>query len=274
MRILLLLLLAAPLHAADAEKFAWDDRPRFRPSEYAVTGVSLVTAAAEYFVVPAPKTALWKGPILFDGPARNAILVGSSAGRDRAKSVSDYLAFPLIGYAMLDGPVTARWAGGNKDTALQLSLINAETFAVTEAVNLAVSNALPRSRPAGAVCDPGSKYDPNCVKSFWSGHTANVFAAASLVCLEHGELALYGGAADAVACGASLTIASGVGLARIAGNDHHASDVIVGAAFGAATGYLMPKLLHFRKKGAANTLGYLIPTVGAGGGGLTYVKAW
>ena len=165
---------------------------------------------------------------------------------------------------MLDGPITAGWVGKNKDTAIQLSLINAETFAVTEVVNLTVADLVPRKRPEGDTCDLNGKYDPHCVKSFWSGHAAT----------EHGALDLYGGKADTVACATSLAAASTVSVLRIATNNHYASDVIIGAAFGAATGYLMPTLLHFNSKRSPNKLGYLFPQVGPHGGGLAYVKAW
>jgi len=177
---------------------------------------------------------------------------------------------------MLDGPVTAGWAASNKDAAIQLSLINAETFAVTEVLNLTISNVLPRNRPEGAACDPNTLYDPYCVKSFWSGHAANVFAAAALVCAEHESLGLYGGdgTADTVACVTSLTVASTVSVLRIATNNHYASDVTIGAAVGGATGYLMPRLLHFNSSKSSQERGYLIPHVEAHGGGLTYVKAW
>lgn len=269
----LALFLASAARAAENPKYAWGERPRFRTAEYALTGAAMAGAAANYFLIPPPRSPAWKGGILFDKPVRNALLIGSPLVRDRVKVAADILAFPLIGYAMLDGPITAGWAGGNKDTAIQLALINAETFAVVEVLNLTVSNALPRSRPEGAVCDPNTQYDPYCVKSFWSGHTANVFAAASLVCVEHGEFSLYGGKADAIACGSALVVASAVGVSRITSNNHHASDVIVGAAVGVAAGYLMPKLLHFRTK-KAHPLGYLIPSAGPQGGGLTYVKTW
>jgi membrane-associated phospholipid phosphatase len=149
-------------------------------------------------------------------------------------------------------------------------LINAETFAVNEFLTMSVSNVLTRKRPQDAECQD----DPNCVRSFWSGHDANAFAAASLVCVEHGALPLYGGISDDVACGTALAAASAVGLLRVAADDHYASDVIVGAAIGGATGYLMPKLLHFRSKKSRNKYGDLFPKVGPRGGGLTYVKAW
>ena len=272
--LVFLLCLAPALRAEEPpKKFAWhEDWPRFRTSEYVVTGVALAGAAANFYLVPPPKSAAWKGEILFDKAARNTLVARSNGGRDRAKAMSDILAFPLIGYSMLDGPLKT-WAGGNKDTAMQLALINAETFAVMEVLNLAVSNALPRSRPKESICDPGSQYDSHCTKSFWSGHTANVFVAASLVCVEHESLELYGGKGDRVACGSALAVASTVGVLRVVANNHHASDVIAGAAMGAAVGYWMPKVLHFRSR-KENHLGYLLPSVGPQGGGLTYVKTW
>lgn len=270
-----LLLLSPALHAAEGRRYAWrEDWPKFRTSEYLVTGLATAGSAANFYWVPPPRSSSWRGPILFDTRGGNALAFRSEADLKRAKKLSNILAYPLIGYSMLDGPITTGWAGGNTETAIQLSLINMETFAVTEVLNLTVSNLVPRRRPEGASCDPTSKYDPHCVKSFWSGHAANVFAAASLVCVEHGALDLYGGNADAAACAASLAIASGVGVLRIAANDHHASDVIVGAAVGAATGYLMPKLLHFRSKKSGDRLGYWIPHAEPGRMGLSYVRTW
>lgn len=270
-----LLLCAAAASAAEPPRRSlWDEGwPRFRNAEYALTGAAAAVTVANFYWIPPPKTAAWKGPILLDRQVRNSLLIGSEAGRRRAQHLSDALAAPLMVYAMIDGPLAAGWGAGDSDAALQLALINAETFAVVNALNFTITNALPRSRPEGAVCDPESRYDANCVKSFWSGHTANSFAAASLVCAEHDAIPLYGGKADAAACGAALTIAAAVGVSRITSNNHHASDVLVGAAVGGAIGYWMPTLLHFRSK-KKTALGRLMPSVGPAGGGLTYVLAW
>lgn len=271
----LLCLLAPSLQAAEPSRFAWhEDWPKFRTAEYVVTGVSLAGAAANFYLVPPPRSAAWRGQVLFDKSARNTLMARSPKASDRADLVSDLLTFPLIAYSMLDGPVTAGWAGRNGETAVQLALINAQTFAVNEVLNLTVTNALPRRRPEGAACDPASKYDPHCVKSFWSGHAANVFAAASLVCAQHGALELYGGMADGAACGTAVFAATAVSALRIVSNDHHASDVLVGAAVGAATGYLMPNLLHFRHKRSSSRDGAFVPTVHPGGAGLAYVARW
>lgn len=274
---LLALLCGLPpaLAAAQGRDLAWrEDWPRFRTSEYVITGLAVAGSAANFYLVIPPESPAWKGEILFDRAARNTLLIRSPERQDSVKKASDLMTFALMGYAMIDGPLTARWAGSSKDTAIQLALLNAETFAVTEVLNLTISNFLPRKRPDGAVCDPATKYDPHCVKSFWSGHAANAFAAASLVCAEHAALPLYGGVADPLACGASLSVAAAVSALRIATNNHHASDVLAGAAVGAATGYLMPNLLHFRFKGTRGRLGYLIPQVGPHGGGLTFIKSW
>lgn len=269
------LLLSAALHAAEPAPLAWKEEwPRFRTSEYAATGVAAAAAAGIFYGVPAPRAAAWKWPVFFDGPARNALLVGSAASRRRVAVLSDALVFPLVGYALLDGPLTAGLAGEG-DAALQLAMVNAETFAILNLLNFSITNALPRARPSGAVCEASSRYDPGCVKSFWSGHTANAFAAASLICVEHEALPLYGGGrADAAACAAALVVASAAGVSRITSNRHHASDVVTGAAVGAALGYMMPKLLHFKPRPGARRLGRLIPSVGPRGGGLTYVKTW
>jgi hypothetical protein len=269
--LLLSLLLPGRILAAEEQKFTWDESwPKFSTAEYVVTGLAAAGSIGEFFLVPPPKVAVWKGPILFDTDARDAMLIPSAQGRKRANLISEVLTYPLIGYAALDAPLTAGWAGGNKDAALQLALINTETFAVDEILTLSVANALPRKRPPNAECEG----DPHCVKSFWSGHEANVFAAASLLCAEHGAMDLYGGDADALVCGTALAAASAIGALRIAADDHYASDVIAGAAVGGATGYLMPKLLHFKFKRSAKKYGVLLPQLGPHGGGLIYVKAW
>ena len=270
-----LLLTAASLRAAAPGKYAWDeDWPRFRTSEYVVTAAAAGVAAANYYWISPAKTAKWNRDVLFDKSARDALMIRDEKVDKRVTSISDAMTYGLIGYAALDGPVTARWHGGDRDSAVQLAWINAETFAVTEALNLSISNALPRARPPGDVCPADSKYDPHCTKSFWSGHAASAYAAAGLVCSEHHAMALYGGHADAVACGTTLAAASAISVLRIAENAHHASDVIVGAVVGGTTGYLMPNFLHFKFRRSRRDVGYVIPNVSPQGGGLTYVKAW
>src|SRR5256885_4524948 len=71
--------------------------------------------------------------------------------------------------------------------------------------------------------------------SFFSGHTSFAFTSATLLCFQHGRLNLYG-AADGVVCPAALAVASLTGLLRIGADRHWATDVLTGAALGAAAG--------------------------------------
>ena len=58
-----------------------------------------------------------------------------------------------------------------------------------------------------------------------------------------------------------IPMASFVGYLRVAGDQHWASDVLVGAAVGGGTGVLMPLLLHPRVARAASCTGDLSVTV-------------
>ena len=70
----LLLCLAPALQAAEDRGFAWDEsRPKFRTSEYVLTGLAVAGSAANYFWVSPPQSPVWKGDILFDKSARNAL---------------------------------------------------------------------------------------------------------------------------------------------------------------------------------------------------------
>ena len=143
--------------------------------------------------------------------------------------------------------------------AKQMALINLQTLGVTLALQSLAKMIASRERPYGRTCggqlpesnrdcDSSSRYE-----SFFSGHTAQSFAAAGLICSHHLNLELYGGGwADVVPCAAGFSVASGVGLLRIMGDKHYLSDVMLGAAVGTLTGLGLPWLLHYRHAGAAD----------------------
>src|SRR5581483_5951479 len=150
----------------------------------------------------------------------------------------------------------------------ELALTDAEAFSVTQALVAVSKRVFDRQRPEAqeASCD-ATNASPNaaaCARddrnaSFWSGHSAHAFTAAALVCTEHAELAIYGAPWDAFACAASLTMATGVGAMRIVADRHWASDVIVGAAIGSLSGWLVPTLLRFRSVRARDVS--IVPTL-------------
>jgi membrane-associated phospholipid phosphatase len=158
-------------------------------------------------------------------------------------------AYPFV----VDALVVAGWYHRSPDVAKQMALINAETMAVTLGLQSLFKIILSRERPYGRTCGrelPENNRDCDSFsrrESFFSGHTAQSFAAAGLICSHHMNLELYGGGwADGVPCAAGFTVAAGVGLLRIMGDKHYMTDVLAGAAVGTLTGLGIPWLLHYR----------------------------
>jgi membrane-associated phospholipid phosphatase len=59
-----------------------------------------------------------------------------------------------------------------------------------------------------------------------------------------------------------LTLASGVGYLRVAGEAHWLTDVLAGAAMGGGVGFAVPWLLHRRRAGARRRGVALLPAAG------------
>jgi membrane-associated phospholipid phosphatase len=111
-----------------------------------------------------------------------------------------------------------------------------------------------RERPFKTAYCSENPSDPDCASgdssSFLSGHASTAFTGAGLVCAHHGAMPLYGNKiADTGACATALAAATVTGGLRIVADKHYASDVIAGAALGLASGWLMPKLLHYTSWG-------------------------
>jgi membrane-associated phospholipid phosphatase len=151
--------------------------------------------------------------------------------------------------------VAVTWIGhGAADTAGQMALIDTEAFAITGFLSFVSNATIRRTRPYLRECaagkpDPGF---PTCgpggrSESFFSGHTGIAFTGAMLTCMHHVQLPLYGESriGGAVACGSMMVGAMATGAARIMADKHYASDVLVGAAIGLASGFLVP-WLHYR----------------------------
>jgi membrane-associated phospholipid phosphatase len=96
----------------------------------------------------------------------------------------------------------------------------AGSFAAAQLVTFGLKEAFPELRPDGSDR-----------KSFPSGHTSTAFAAAS---------SLFNRQGQSVGIPA-LAVATFVGLARVQADKHHWYDVVVGAAIGSASGFLITR---------------------------------
>jgi membrane-associated phospholipid phosphatase len=225
----------APAALAAAEPPALDDGwprgyARIGPGETAVIGGLAVGSLLLELVVKPSSTPRWDEPILFDEGARNALRASSAAGRARAATASDigYFGLPIYAIGVEAGLVT--WLGkGKGDAALQLALIDAEALAINGLLSRAAQKGIARARPDA---QPGTTDNT----SFFSGHTSTAFTTASVLCVQHARLQIFGNAADQIVCPVAVAIAAATGLMRIVADRHWASDVIAGATIGTAVG--------------------------------------
>jgi membrane-associated phospholipid phosphatase len=85
-------------------------------------------------------------------------------------------------------------------------------------------------------------HDPRDARqSFFSGHASAAFALATLLSTVYADVHGPSSTSDAL-WAASLSAAALTGFARVKAGMHYPSDVLVGAAVGAAVGRLVPAL--------------------------------
>ena len=185
---------------------------------------------------------------------RNHLRAGADGGLTyrNARSLSNAaLGFSMLGsYALLRAAAHDEKANHGSDFAIWLQAIS-----VTELLSSATKVAVARQRPCAPskTCgsSPGST-TPGDNASFFSAHTSGSFAAvfaAGRIAKGRGYPAwrriLIAGTPMALACG----------LGRVAGDKHYVSDVIAGAAAGAALGWHLP---HWTNKAALRKLDILV----------------
>lgn len=245
-------------------KLQWDDAwVRFQPAHAAVTLAFGALGGAATLIHPLRSTRR-EGGILFDDDVRGALRADTIGGRFLARDSSDALLSLLITYPyFVDALATAWWYRSSADVARQMTLINVEAMAITAGVQGLTNVVASRERPYGADCggevasDTADCSSARRYRSFFSGHSAQAFTAASLICSHHMKLRLFGpGAADAITCITALATAGTVATLRVVGDMHYASDVTLGAGVGLLVGFGVP-FLHYHRT---------LPTLELGGG--------
>jgi membrane-associated phospholipid phosphatase len=228
--------------------------PRVRAWEYAATAVVLGTAFVLRFAGPKPPSN-WQGGILFDDAFIDRIGLDNADHHRTVKYAGDALFYGSMAYRLVDS-VFVPWAGyGDGDLALQMSMIDLEAFGTVAIVLWGSQLAVGRERPVVSrrCADPAfTEFTSECEpeddqrnRSFIGGHAATVMAAAGVTCMHHGHNALYGGAADPIACGLMIGAAGATGVGRMMTEDHYPSDTILGWGLGAFAGWFVPAALHY-----------------------------
>jgi membrane-associated phospholipid phosphatase len=143
-------------------------------------------------------------------------------------------------------------------------IMYAETILIANSVKDFVKIALPRYRPYTYYDDTKEEMlkDEDSSRSFFSGHTAIAFSAASFLTSIYSKAYPedpYRYFIYAIAYGG----ASVTGLLRIKAGMHFFTDVIAGAGWGTFMGFLIPKL-HEVKKGAKDNVDLVVYPDGMG----------
>jgi len=240
----------APQACAQDAGLGWDPRwPKFRPSEYVLTGVAGLASAMLYFGMPDSRTPSMGG-VLFDDYFHDVLRLHPPGQRDAARRVSDLMVASTLTWVVAVDSLAVPLARGSAELSGQMLLMDAEALAFSSLLNTVLFKTFARARPSYTACQQDPNYDPQCdlhpTGSFPSGHSNNSFTAAGLSCAHHLHVALYGDRlADVLACAGTVTLAAATGTLRVMGDRHYATDVLVGAVFGFAVGYGVPTLLHY-----------------------------
>jgi membrane-associated phospholipid phosphatase len=201
--------------------------------------------------LPGPSSADWDGPILLDKPVRSWLVADSRQGRAQADSLSDVLWYASLAYPTLSAFAVPLARGAGFETSWQLTMMNAQAFAVSSMITRLSHRVIGRSRPNAIGCRRDPDYSDQCGKpqqlaSFFSGHQALSMTGAGLACAHHLHGHLFGNAhADAVGCGAAIAVAQLVGIMRMRADKHWLSDTLMGTLVGFGVGYGLPTLLHY-----------------------------
>lgn len=223
---------------------------RFEVLDYGVTAAIAVELTLLEFVADSPEQPIWRGGILFDDWGREAFALRTPGGRNTAIEISDPLTILLQAYPVLDGIVVPlAFDDLNADLFWQISMINTQAILASGLLNRIAIRTVGRERPDAAPCREDREYSQDCRSrpnnSFFSGHTSGAFTGAALSCAHHSFLPLYGGSGwDRVACAVPVGLASIEGMLRVMADRHYLTDVMTGAAVGAAVGFGIP-LLHY-----------------------------
>ncbi|MEP7121545.1 MAG: phosphatase PAP2 family protein [Byssovorax sp.] len=235
----------------------WNPRwRRFTTAELIGTGV-IAAGALPFAVIPSVGHSLnsYDG---FDESARYALRIGTEKGRNTARDISDVLLTVSITYPFFVDALAAGYLKRKSpDVAAQMVQMDLEALAVNAFLSSLVSNVTGRERPYGRLCDADpAKQTFDCsstsrYRSFFSGHSSTTFTSAGLVCSHHMHFNLFGGgAADTLACVTALLAAGATASLRVAADQHYLTDVMVGSAVGAAMGFGVPWLMHYRGGGS------------------------
>lgn len=237
---------AAPYH-----RLHWREEWRpFQAGDYAWSAGMLAGFGYMQFGMPTKETPNWTGGILFDEAARKALAAHTRDERYRWAVMSDWGWSINVAAAWITPALMPAIDRFNWRMAWELEMMNVESNALTGMMVRVGQVFVGRRRPNTETCNNHTDPEVLCFggdnASFPSGHAAGAFSSASLSCVHHLELGLFGHpAADISWCAALLGLATFTAVGRNVADFHYVSDTLAGAALGVAAGVGVPLGFHY-----------------------------
>lgn len=231
--------------------------PRWRKAGFwdtAIVATGAIVIISDMQLEYGSNSADWSRPVLWDEDVRDALRLDVAGERDTAATISDAMMMgSLIHNVIFDNLVVAWVLHGQPELAGQMSIMNAEAYAIALSLTSIVKSVTSRARPLVEECDADPNYSRDCqslsrYRSFFSGHAATTAVGAGLLCAHHLNVPLYDdGPLDVGTCVMGIALTMATGALRIASDNHWATDVTAGHLVGFASGFLVPTLLNYRE---------------------------
>ena len=240
----------ASIAHANSPQISWPEtNPRFHWAEYGFTAALIAFNIFNEELLPGVDRELWHGGILTDEGIDQWAAGIAEPVNTTFTTFGDYAMYGLVAFPFLvDALLVSYLLKDSGDVALQVTLISTEALLTSSLLNAIAKKYVTRNRPATPRCAPELGECPrgSAIHSFYSGHAAQAFAAAGVICGNHVHLRLFQNrAADLATCGAALGFATASAVSRVTNRSHYASDVVIGSAIGLAIGYAIPVFLHY-----------------------------
>ena len=214
------------------------DGPDLRADEWRAAGITVGALALDGLIAVTwkPTDCNFCKANSFDESARDALRWSQPKEAQRASDLLANVAIPVL--AAADAVrATDSWGNAGRDV-----LVVAEAASLSTLATGIAKNGFARLRP-GLPATPHQ--GAAAYQSMWSGHTALAFPIAVSQAMQD---TIRGDPAAPWVWAIGLTLATGVGYLRVAGDAHWLTDVIAGAAVGSAFGVAVPlaerRLVH------------------------------
>jgi membrane-associated phospholipid phosphatase len=240
--LLAVLVVGAVGGTANADRTALERRSDRRRAVHAIAigGFGLVYVTSEFLVKDtlAPEECAWCNPPGVDDGVRDALRWDHPERANIASAFTGYIVPPFATMGLL---VASSWSDGDKRQWFDDVAPVLEASLIVGLINQTAKFVVGRSRPLVRFGEPERPPTTDDHTSFFSGHTALVFAetfAAGVVARRRGY------ALEPVIWASGLTLGVATAYLRVAADKHYLTDVVAGAVIGSAIGLITPLVFH------------------------------